>query len=143
MKKLALLALGLVACAPQASPDPAAAALEARAERVTIIRDDWGIPHIYAPTDADAVWSSPVPGKDRPVMREVFRTYGGDFPRSLPHPEPPATGRLTVVSRLQGLAYPVSGITATVGPQVVDTGVDGLARFALPAGETEVLLTGQ
>jgi acyl-homoserine-lactone acylase len=29
---------------------------EARAEQVTIIRDDWGIPHIYAPTDADAVF---------------------------------------------------------------------------------------
>ncbi|HLU24536.1 MAG TPA: penicillin acylase family protein [Longimicrobiales bacterium] len=29
---------------------------EARARRVTIIRDEWGIPHIYAPTDADAVF---------------------------------------------------------------------------------------
>ncbi len=29
---------------------------EARAQNVTIIRDDWGIPHIYAPTDADAVF---------------------------------------------------------------------------------------
>jgi acyl-homoserine lactone acylase PvdQ len=29
---------------------------EARAKRVTIIRDAWGIPHIYAPTDADAVF---------------------------------------------------------------------------------------
>ena len=57
MKKLALLALGLVACAPQnTANEPAVAAWEARAERVTIIRDDWGIPHIYAPTDADAVF---------------------------------------------------------------------------------------
>lgn len=32
------------------------ARLEARAERVEIIRDDWGVPHIYAPTDADAVF---------------------------------------------------------------------------------------
>jgi acyl-homoserine lactone acylase PvdQ len=30
--------------------------LEARAQRVTIIRDDFGIPHIYAATDADAVF---------------------------------------------------------------------------------------
>jgi acyl-homoserine-lactone acylase len=30
--------------------------LEARAERVEILRDDWGIPHIYAQTDADAVF---------------------------------------------------------------------------------------
>jgi acyl-homoserine-lactone acylase len=29
---------------------------EARAANVTIIRDDWGVPHIYAPTDADAVF---------------------------------------------------------------------------------------
>lgn len=29
---------------------------EARAEKVDIIRDDWGIPHIYAKTDADAIF---------------------------------------------------------------------------------------
>ncbi|PTM08992.1 MAG: acylase [Bacteroidetes bacterium] len=29
---------------------------EQQAARVTIIRDDWGIPHIYGPTDADAVF---------------------------------------------------------------------------------------
>ncbi len=29
---------------------------EARAANVTVIRDDWGVPHIYAPTDADAVF---------------------------------------------------------------------------------------
>lgn len=27
-----------------------------RAARVEIVRDDWGVPHIYAPTDADAVF---------------------------------------------------------------------------------------
>lgn len=32
------------------------ARLEERAERVTIIRDDFGVPHIYAKTDADAVF---------------------------------------------------------------------------------------
>ncbi|NNK62436.1 MAG: acylase [Gemmatimonadetes bacterium] len=60
MKKFALALLVLAACAPQ---DPAmdseggdVAAWESRAERVEIIRDDWGIPHIYAPTDADAVF---------------------------------------------------------------------------------------
>ena len=26
------------------------------AERITIIRDNWGIPHIYGKTDADAVF---------------------------------------------------------------------------------------
>ena len=30
--------------------------LAARAERVEIIRDDFGVPHIYAKTDADAVF---------------------------------------------------------------------------------------
>ena len=29
---------------------------EATAKRVTIIRDNWGIPHIYAKTDADVVF---------------------------------------------------------------------------------------
>ena len=26
------------------------------AQRVTIIRDDWGVPHVYGRTDADAVF---------------------------------------------------------------------------------------
>ena len=29
---------------------------KAEAQRVTIIRDNWGIPHIYGKTDADAVF---------------------------------------------------------------------------------------
>jgi acyl-homoserine lactone acylase PvdQ len=36
--------------------DPEIARLEARAQNVTIIRDDFGVPHIYARTDADAVF---------------------------------------------------------------------------------------
>lgn len=32
------------------------ARLQARAERITIIRDDFGVPHIYGETDADAVF---------------------------------------------------------------------------------------
>ncbi len=36
--------------------DPEIARLEARAAKVTIIRDDFGVPHIYAQTDADAVF---------------------------------------------------------------------------------------
>ena len=39
--------------APQ-TVDPEIARLEARAANVTIIRDDFGVPHIYAKTDADA-----------------------------------------------------------------------------------------
>ncbi len=57
MKKLlAVLTLAVAACAPQGSSDPTVAAWEAQAERVTITRDDWGIPHIVAETDADAVF---------------------------------------------------------------------------------------
>ena len=36
--------------------DPEIARLQARAANVTIIRDDFGVPHIYAKTDADAVF---------------------------------------------------------------------------------------
>ncbi len=39
-----------------ASSDAELARLAARAEKVTIIRDDYGVPHIYAKTDADAVF---------------------------------------------------------------------------------------
>ncbi len=60
MKKLTLvLAIGLSACAtqPATSPDsPEVAAWKTRADGVTIIRDDWGVPHIYGKTDADVVF---------------------------------------------------------------------------------------
>ena len=50
----------LAAAAPQAPASqlsPAEALrLQATAKRVTILRDKWGIPHIYAKTDADAVF---------------------------------------------------------------------------------------
>ena len=56
MKKgiLTLLLVSL-ACAPQET-NIEVAAWEAQAQNVTIIRDDWGIPHIYGETDADAVF---------------------------------------------------------------------------------------
>jgi acyl-homoserine-lactone acylase len=54
MKKLfVFLALAATACAPS---NPDVARWEARADDVTIVRDDWGIPHIYGKTDADAVF---------------------------------------------------------------------------------------
>src|SRR5687768_7575678 len=59
MKKLALvLAIALSSCATQtAVPDsPELTALKQRADGVTIVRDDWGVPHIYAKTDADVVF---------------------------------------------------------------------------------------
>ena len=57
----AMLALLLIGCSPQstetgADADPEFARLQARAEGITIIRDDFGVPHIYAKTDADAVF---------------------------------------------------------------------------------------
>jgi acyl-homoserine-lactone acylase len=57
MKKLLLLTLLLLpACSPTVSSDPEVAAWEERARSVTIIRDDWGVPHIHGATDADAVF---------------------------------------------------------------------------------------
>src|SRR5215213_8882892 len=62
MKKLVVvLALTLSACSTQpatapASDSPQLSAWKTRAEGVTIIRDDWGVPHIYAKTDADVVF---------------------------------------------------------------------------------------
>ena len=60
MKKLIVLAaLMLSACAAQTAPqpeNPQMAAWKKRAEGVTIVRDDWGVPHIYAKTDADVVF---------------------------------------------------------------------------------------
>src|SRR5436190_24148993 len=38
------------------SKDPAITKYAAQAARITIIRDNWGIPHIYAKTDADVVF---------------------------------------------------------------------------------------
>lgn len=57
----ALLAFALSSCAPQTEDTSGsvlseAARLQAIAERVTIVRDDFGVGHIYAPTDADAVF---------------------------------------------------------------------------------------
>jgi acyl-homoserine-lactone acylase len=54
MKKLLIL---LIACASSASAqNPDLARWQREARNVTIVRDDWGIPHIYGRTDADAVF---------------------------------------------------------------------------------------
>ncbi len=49
------LPIFLAACSQQTT-DPEIERLKARAQNVTIIRDDFGVPHIYAKTDADAVF---------------------------------------------------------------------------------------
>lgn len=53
---VSLLSLLLLLSCAKAPVDPELARLEARAQNVTIIRDDFGVPHIYAKTDADAVF---------------------------------------------------------------------------------------
>ncbi len=53
--RLVCLAL-LAACSPAAPAHPDLSRWEARAKNVTIIRDNWGIPHVYGKTDADAVF---------------------------------------------------------------------------------------
>src|SRR5579883_3608122 len=50
MKTLVLVLAGSILCAQDA------ARWEIQARNVTIIRDDWGIAHIYGKTDADAVF---------------------------------------------------------------------------------------
>ncbi|HEU4539054.1 MAG TPA: penicillin acylase family protein [Polyangiaceae bacterium] len=52
----ALLVLALAACAPREAAPPAPSAPPAAPRRVTIARDDWGIPHVRGATDADAVF---------------------------------------------------------------------------------------
>jgi len=66
MKKLVLILLAATcaACSPQATADKTpnatadkdVAAWTRQAGNVTIIRDDWGIAHVYGKTDADAVF---------------------------------------------------------------------------------------
>jgi len=59
MKKLLLafvLVSASISCAAPQPADPEVQAWEQRAAGVTIVRDDWGIPHVYGETDADAVF---------------------------------------------------------------------------------------
>ena len=63
MKKLALLlmvtaTLVCSALTSHAAPIPELQRWEQRARNVTIIRDDWGIAHVYGKTDADAVFGA-------------------------------------------------------------------------------------
>jgi acyl-homoserine lactone acylase PvdQ len=51
-----LLASASAAIAFQAAGSPEAARLQQQAGNVTIVRDDWGIAHVYGKTDADAVF---------------------------------------------------------------------------------------
>jgi acyl-homoserine-lactone acylase len=57
MKKLVFLfALVVASCASQPAVSPDVTRWEQQAQNVTIVRDDWGIPHVHGKTDADAVF---------------------------------------------------------------------------------------
>ena len=55
-KFLFLLLFFIAACSQEQTVESEYERLKARAANVTIIRDDFGVPHIYAKTDADAVF---------------------------------------------------------------------------------------
>ena len=55
MKNLLFAAILIfISCSPSSQTE--VAQWEAQAENITIIRDDFGVPHIYGKTDADAVF---------------------------------------------------------------------------------------
>jgi acyl-homoserine lactone acylase PvdQ len=57
MKTLAIVLAAIsISCAPQAAADKSVADAERQAQNITIVRDTWGIPHVYGKTDADAVF---------------------------------------------------------------------------------------
>jgi acyl-homoserine lactone acylase PvdQ len=55
---LAVLAIAAPTIALHAAKDPEAGRWEQQARGITIIRDDWGIAHVYGKTDADAVFGA-------------------------------------------------------------------------------------
>ncbi len=58
-KQFALIIAAVSVCfALQAAGNPDSARWEKQARNVTIIRDDWGIAHVYGKTDADAVFGA-------------------------------------------------------------------------------------
>ena len=56
MRFLFILLIGATSLAAQSAQEAEIARWKAQAQQVTIIRDQWGIPHIYGKTDADAVF---------------------------------------------------------------------------------------
>ena len=56
--KLLILALLFISFSFTSASQPEAVRWEQEARNVTIIRDDWGIAHIYGKTDADTVFGA-------------------------------------------------------------------------------------
>lgn len=94
MRVAAILLLVFVTSCSREGPKPAAdegvARLEARAERVEIIRDDFGVPHVYGETDADAVFGM------------LYAQAEDDFPR-IERNYVWATGRLAEIEGEEAL----------------------------------------
>ena len=91
----AMLTLLLAGCTPPSSEteqavDPDIARLQERAGAITIIRDDFGVPHVYAKTDADAVFGM------------LYAQAEDDFPR-IEQNYIWATGRLAEVEGEEAL----------------------------------------
>ena len=79
MRRIAVVVLFALACARSGSDERSR--WEARAAKVTITRDNWGIPHIQGATDADAVFGM------------IYAQAEDDFPRI-------ETNYLTAMGRL-------------------------------------------
>src|SRR5262245_63984665 len=56
MKKLFLILVAAAASGAVQAPDQEMARWQKQAQSVTIVRDTWGIAHVYGKTDADAVF---------------------------------------------------------------------------------------
>lgn len=51
-----LICIAFLSCNTEMQTDVKTRTLQEKSERITIIRDDYGVPHIYGKTDADAVF---------------------------------------------------------------------------------------
>jgi acyl-homoserine-lactone acylase len=58
MRKLVFVLVASISLAFQGARSPEAGRWEAQAQRVNIVRDDWGIAHVHGKTDADAVFGA-------------------------------------------------------------------------------------
>ena len=89
---VALSAFGIIPCVGFAASDRAR--WEQRARNVEILRDTWGIAHVFGATDADAVFGF------------IYAQAEDDFPRiELKRPSPPisrTTGRSSGRSMADG-----------------------------------------
>ena len=77
---LFVLLVLLIGCSRQAV-EPEFERLKARAENVTIFRDDFGVPHIYAKTDADMAdfvvgWFFTIEPKTQVTTIDSYHGYG-------------------------------------------------------------------